>query len=231
MQDYKRAIVIGSKQTYGKGTVQNVLDLSRMVRNSSHGDLGALKVTRQKFYRINGGSTQLEGVKSDVVVPDRYSFIDIGERDQENPLAWDKITPVDFNLWNSYYDYDTTINKSKERMANNDQLKLIERNAKWAKTKMDEKVYSLNYKEYKSRLDKNEEEAKAFDAISDYQTDLLFNSLPYEQRLFEQDTVLKEKRERWHEALSQDVYVEEALNVLDDLKMTYEIKKVATIKD
>ena len=90
MQDYKRAIVIGSKQTYGKGTVQNVLDLNRMVRNNSNGDMGALKFTTQKFYRINGGSTQLEGVKSDVVVPDRYSYINIGEKDQDNPLPWDK---------------------------------------------------------------------------------------------------------------------------------------------
>src|SRR5690606_28464269 len=68
MQDYKRAIIIGSKQTYGKGTVQNVLDLNQWVKNSDFGDLGALKITTQKFYRVNGGSTQLEGVKSDVVV-------------------------------------------------------------------------------------------------------------------------------------------------------------------
>lgn len=231
MQDYKRAIIIGSKQTYGKGTVQNVLDLNRMVRNSSHGDLGALKLTRQKFYRINGGSTQLEGVKSDVVVPDRYSFIDIGERDQENPLAWDKITPVDFEVWNSYFDYDRTIANSKERMANNAQLKLIENSAKWAKTKMDDNSYSLNYDKYKAELKLNEEEAKQFDAISDYKTNLTFESLPYEQKMFDQDTTLRDKRNRWHENLSKDVYVEEALNVLNDLKMTYEIKKVATIKN
>ncbi|WP_272021830.1 carboxy terminal-processing peptidase [Olleya namhaensis] len=231
MQDYKRAIIIGSKQTYGKGTVQNVLDLNRMVRNSSHGDLGALKLTRQKFYRINGGSTQLEGVKSDVVVPDRYSFIDIGERDQENPLAWDKITPVEYEVWNSYFDYDTTIANSKSRMENNVQLKLIESSAKWAKTKMDDNNYSLNYKKYKAELKLNEEEAKQFEAIADYKTNLTFESLPYEQKLFEQDTILRDKRNRWHENLSKDVYVEEAINVLNDLKMTYEIKKVATIKD
>jgi len=91
MQDYNRAVVIGSKQTYGKGTVQNVVDLNRWMRNSSFGDMGALKITTQKFYRINGGSTQLKGVESDVAVPDRYSYIDIGERDYENPMPWDKI--------------------------------------------------------------------------------------------------------------------------------------------
>ena len=79
MQDYKRAIVIGSKQTYGKGTVQNIVDLNRMIRSNTNGDMGAFKFTTQKYYRINGGSTQLEGVKSDVVVPDRYSYIEIGK--------------------------------------------------------------------------------------------------------------------------------------------------------
>ena len=233
MQDYKRAIIIGSKQTYGKGTVQNVLDLNRMVRNNSNGDLGALKLTTQKFYRINGGSTQLEGVKSDVVVPDRYSFIDVGEKDQDNPLPWDKIEAVDYAFWDSYFDYDKTIKNSQDRMSNNGQLKLIEENARWVKTRIDENTHALNYTEYKQKLKLNEEEAKRFDKISDYQTSLTFESLPYEKNLFETDSILKEKRERWHESLSQDVYIEEALNVLEDLKMSYAIKKVATttVKD
>jgi len=122
MQDYKRAIVIGSKQTYGKGTVQNVLDLNRIVTKNTKGDLGALKFTTQKFYRINGGSTQLEGVKSDVVVPNRYSYIDIGEKDQDNPLPWDKIEAASYSLWDSYFDYETTIKKSNDRMKVSPQL-------------------------------------------------------------------------------------------------------------
>ncbi len=227
MQDYKRAIIIGSKQTFGKGTVQNLYDLNRMVRNNQEGDLGALKITTQKFYRINGGSTQLEGVKSDVVVPDRYSFINIGEKDQQNPLPWDKIDAVDYDLWDSYFDYDTTISNSKKRMADNEQLKLIEENAKWVKARMDETQHSLNYEAYKAMLEKNEEEAKKFDKISKYETNLVFESLPYEQKLFANDTVLKDRRDSWHKSLSQDVYIEEALNVLEDLKMTYSIKKVA----
>ena len=231
MQDYKRAIIIGSKQTYGKGTVQNVIDLNRMVRNNQEGDLGALKLTTQKFYRINGGSTQLEGVKSDVVVPDRYSYVDVGEKDQENPLPWDKIDAVGYSVWSNYYDYDETITKSKERMDNNNQLKLIEENAKWVKQNMDVTTLSLNFDQYKSRMELNEQEAKRFDKISDYKTNLTFKSLPYEEEMFKKDTVLKEKRVRWHESLSQDVYIEEALNVLEDLKMQYSIKKVATIKD
>jgi carboxyl-terminal processing protease len=232
MQDYKRAIVIGSKQTYGKGTVQNVLDLNRMVRNNSNGDMGALKFTTQKFYRINGGSTQLEGVKSDIVVPDRYKYIGIGERTYDSPLEWDKIDAADYDLWENYYDYETTISKSRERMANSDQLKLIDENAKWINTIRETENFSLNYKKYKERLNTNEEEAKRFEKIADYKTNLTFNSLPYEIKLMEQDSVLKQKRERWHQNLSKDVYIEEALNVLNDLKMTYGVKtKVAAVKD
>ncbi|WP_339627133.1 carboxy terminal-processing peptidase [uncultured Winogradskyella sp.] len=232
MQDYKRAIVIGSKQTYGKGTVQNVLDLNRMVRNNSNGDMGALKFTTQKFYRINGGSTQLEGVKSDVVVPDRYSYIDIGEKDQENPLPWDKIDSVGYDVWSNYFDYETTISKSKARMANNEQLKLIDANAQWLKKISDREIYSLNYAEYKKEMSLNEEEAKRFEKLSQYKTDLTFNSLPYELKLMAKDSILMEKRNRWHVSLAKDVYIEEALNVLNDLKMTYAIKaKVANVKN
>lgn len=228
MQDYKRAIVIGSKQTFGKGTVQTVLDLNRMIKQNSEGDMGALKYTIQKFYRINGGSTQLEGVKSDVVVPDRFSYIDIGEKNQENPLAWDKIEPAEYTAWGNYFDYETTIAKSKERITANEQLKLIDANAQWVKTIRDREVYSLNYDDYKKNLDINQEESKRFDKLSDYTTNLTFQSLPYELKLMDKDSVLMEKRDRWHKTLSKDVYIEEALNVLNDLKMSYDIKKVAT---
>ena len=233
MQDYKRAIVIGSKQTFGKGSVQRILDLNRMVRNNTSGDIGALKFTIQKYYRVNGGSVQLKGVNSDVVVPDRYSYVDFSERDQYKPLAWDKIDAADYNLWNSYFDYDSTIKKSNERMANSEQLKLIDENAHWIKKIRDENMYSLSYNAYKSKLEINEEEAKRFEKLADYQNSLTFKSLPYEIALTEKDSVLKQKRERWHTSLSKDVYIEEALNVLNDLKMTYGKTKVAasTIKD
>ncbi|WP_299553171.1 carboxy terminal-processing peptidase [Seonamhaeicola sp.] len=228
MQDYKRAIVIGSKQTYGKGTVQNVYNLNDLVRSSTSGDLGALAFTTQKYYRINGGSVQLEGVQSDVKVPGRFSFIEVGEKEKDNPLPYDEITAADFTPWEYYFDYETTINKSKERMNNNPQLKLIEENARWVKSKIDETVVSLNYDTYKKDYELNNEEGKKFDAISKYKTNLTFRSHAYEKSLFAQDTTdLQEKRERWHESLAKDVYVEEALNVLEDLKISYPIKKVA----
>ena len=232
MQDYKRAIVIGSKQTYGKGTVQNVLDLNRWVRNNDLGDLGALKITTQKFYRVNGGSTQLEGVKSDVVVPDRYSFIDIGEKDQENPLPWDQIEAASYDIWDGYIDFEETLENSKRRMAQNEHIDLIKQNAEWIREQRDNTTFPLSYAEYSKEMDLNEEQAKKFDQISDYESNLTYNSLPYEMEMFAVDTTLAEKRERWHKSLSSDIYMEEAINVLEDLKVN-NIKKsgVADIKN
>ena len=218
MQDYKRAIIIGSKQTYGKGTVQNVIDLNRWLRSNEFGDVGALKLTTQKFYRVNGGSTQLEGVKSDVVVPDRYSFVDIGEKDQDNPLPWDKIDPANYSVWDGYVNFEKTISESKERMDTNQQLKLIEQHAKWIKDQSEDSFHSLKFEEYASTAERNQEMAKSFDSIKNYKTNLTFTSLPYEEELFQNDTILKEKRDRWHSSLSKDVYVEEAIHVLADMK-------------
>ncbi|AWH75677.1 tail-specific protease [Dokdonia sp. Dokd-P16] len=232
MQDYKRAIIIGGKQTYGKGTVQNVADLNQYLRKNPYGDLGALKLTTQKFYRVNGGSTQLEGVKSDVVVPDRFKYIDIGERDQENPLPWDKIKAASYDVWDGYVDFDETIENSVQRMSKSEHLQLVDDYAKWIKDRRDDQQWSLNYEKYKERIAQSEEFAKKFDAIDDYDTKLSYKSLPYEQKLFESDTILKEKRDRWHKSLTKDAYVEEALNVLKDLKINNIRKdKLAAIKD
>ncbi|MCV6628622.1 MAG: carboxy terminal-processing peptidase [Flavobacteriaceae bacterium] len=219
MQDYKRGIVLGSKQTFGKGTVQNVLELDGLVRNNEHGKLGALKLTIQKFYRINGGSTQLEGVKSDIPVVDQYSYIDIGERDQNNPLPWDKISAAYYDIWDGYIDYDKTIEKSRKRMANNPQLKLIDENAKWIKKQRDQKVYSLQIDVYNKETEQKKKKLEYFDKIYKYQTDLSFQSLPYELDLIKKDSILKMRRERWHKSLGKDVYIEEAIEVLKDLQM------------
>lgn len=231
MQDYKRAIIIGSKQTYGKGTVQNVIDLNRMVRNNTSGDMGAFKFTTQKYYRINGGSTQLEGVKSDVVVPDRYSYIDMGEKDQDNPLPWDEIQPASYDLWESPVDYETTIKRSKERMTNSSEMKLIDDNAKWVQTVRSKDSYSLKYEDYDAELQRNEKESKRFESLKDYTTNLTFESLPYELPIMEKDSIFKINRERWHESLSKDIYMEEALNVLTDLNRNLKVNKLSALKD
>jgi len=231
MQDYKRAIVIGSKQTFGKGTVQNVIPLENIVRGNEFGDLGAIKLTTQKFYRINGGSTQLEGVKSDVIVPDKYSYIDLGEKDQQNPLEWDEIPPANYEPWNGYIDYESTIASSNERMTGNAQINLIEKNAKWLKEQQEETTISLNYTAYKAEEEKDKEESQYFKSITEYDSELTFQSLKYEEALFLEDEVLREKRNRWHKNLAKDVYIEEAINVLQDLRLNnIRNAKVASVK-
>ena len=216
IQDYKRGIVVGSKHSYGKGTVQNVIDLNQFIRGNSYGDLGALKTTIQKFYRINGGSTQREGVKSDIVFPDRFSYLDMGERDEESALPWDKIEPAKYQPLN--VNFDNVIANSKKRIAANPTFNLIDENAKWIFERKDENDFSLNLNDFKREIAAADVKIKKFKAISDYNNKYTFTSLPDEVALFEKDTLLKQKRERWHEDLQKDVYMEETLNIISDMK-------------
>ncbi|ALM48743.1 peptidase S41 [Flavobacterium psychrophilum] len=216
IQDYNRGIIVGSKHTYGKGTVQNLIDLNQFVRGNDLGDLGALKTTTQKFYRINGGSTQREGVSSDIVMPDRYSYIDMGERDIDNAMPWDKIDAANYKAVKS--NFDAPIANSKKRMAENEQFKLMDENAKFIFAKKDDNTYNLNVDKFKAKVAETEAVAKKFKALSDYKNNLTFDALPYEKAIFEKDASLAEKKKRWYESLSKDIYVEEALNVLDDMQ-------------
>lgn len=218
MQDYKRAVIVGGKQTYGKGTVQNVIDLNQFVRGSSVGDLGALKTTTQKFYRINGGSTQLEGVKSDVVMPDKYAYLKMGERDIDNAMPWDKIDPAQYKTWSNEPNYDYALASSKKRIANNPYMKLIDENAKWLDERNDVATFSLQIDKYKQEQKQLDETNKKFKSIGDYTNKFEFKSLPDEEEQMKTDATLKEKRSRWHENLSKDIYIEEAIHVLDDLQ-------------
>ena len=219
LQDYERAIVLGSKQTFGKGTVQNVVDLNRFLSNSTYGNLGALKITTDKFYRINGGSTQLEGVKSDVITPDRYSYVDIGERDEDNPMSWDQITPLIYTKWHGYLNYDEVIKQSQDRVNNHPIFKLVDQDAKWIEQRQNDKSIALNYQEYVSELKADRTYADQFDAVKEYYNNLEFTIAPAEQERITKDSIFREKRERWFSDLTEDYYVEEAVNILDELKV------------
>ncbi|AJA68702.1 C-terminal processing peptidase [Myroides odoratimimus CCUG 12901] len=228
IQDYKRGIIIGSKHTYGKGTVQNLITLNDLLRKQPYGDLGALKVTLQKFYRINGGSTQREGVLSDIVLPDRYSYIDMGERDMDNAMPWDKIERATYTPYNN--DFSAVIKSSKERIALNEQFKLIDENAQWINERKDEKEVPLSLEKYRAKQKEVEEKAKKFKAISKYKNELKFTSLPSELARIKNDTILESKRDRWHEMLNGDVYIEEGVKILKDLD-TKKIYKVSGDKN
>lgn len=215
IQDYNRGLVLGSKHSYGKGTVQNLLDLNRF-GNKKIGDLGAMKFTSQKFYRVNGGSTQLKGVESDLVLPDRFLYVDTGERDNDNAMQWDKIAKAKYNVFD--YNFAPVKDKSKSRVAANAQFKLIDESAKWVKSQQDDNTFPLEYNEYLAKSKQLEEQSKRFNVLKDYKNSLAFTSLPHDESLIKNDTVLQNKRKRWFKSLNNDVYVEEAVNVLKDIK-------------
>ena len=221
MQDYERAIIIGGNQTWGKGTVQNVFPLNRMVRGNTKGDLGALRYTTQKYYRVNGGSVQLEGVKSDINLPFRYKYLDFGEKDSENPLQWDEIENINYQKWNSNFDFDFAIKNSQKRMKESEHLKLVDENAKWIKDIREKKIFNLNYQKFRSELEENIKTTEKFKKLDNFSLDYSFKSLPYETQMIENDSILGKKRERWHKSLNKDIYIGEALNVLSDLRFSY----------
>ena len=217
LQDYERAVVIGSNNTFGKGTVQNVLDLNRFLSNSDF-DLGALKITTEKFYRINGGSVQLKGVESDIVTPNTYSHIDIGEADEKNPLKWDQIDKASYRKWDGYYNLESVINDSKLRVSKNELFNLIDQNAKWFSERRENKSYSLNYDTFKNEQKKNKLKLKKFDKVKDYSNNLRFNLLSDQSSNIKDTDEYKENRKRWHNSLKSDIYVNESINVLLNLK-------------
>ena len=217
MQDYKRAVIIGGNQTYGKGTVQNILPINQFTKYKK--DLGYIKMTIQKFYRVNGGSTQIEGVYSDIIMPSRYSYMKFGERDLEGALIWDKVPQANYIQTNSYENFADVVYNSNQRIASNTQFKLVNEYAKWLKENQDDSSYSLNYKAFAKENEVQEKEAEKFKSVFKYNSKLKFLSPKYELPLLKKDTTLADKRTAWHKNLSKDMYVSEALNVLSELKL------------
>ena len=218
MQDYNRAVILGGNQTYGKGTVQNILPINKFYPNYKN-DLGYLKMTIQKFYRINGGSTQVEGVYSDIAMPTRFSYMKYGERDLEGALPWDKVPQASYSQVNTYSNFSDVVTTSIERINKDPKFQLIDEYAKWLKKVQDDSSFSLNYKEYQKESKLSDAYAEKFKSVFKYQSGLAFNSPSYELPLFELNKDLKEKRDAWHKNLSKDLYISEALNVLSQLKL------------
>ena len=218
MQDYNRAIILGGNQTYGKGTVQNIIPINKFYPNYDK-KLGFLKMTIQKFYRINGGSTQVEGVYSDIAMPTRFSYMSYGERDLEGALKWDKVPQANYKPINSYINFSDVVTTSIERINNDPKFQLIDEYAKWLKNEQEDSTYSLNYKQYKKEFKEREVFSKKFNSVFKYKSNLTFNSPKYELPLFKDNKDLEEKRMAWHKNLSKDIYISEALNVLSQLKI------------
>ncbi|MXV39097.1 tail-specific protease [Flavobacteriaceae bacterium Ap0902] len=215
LQDYQRAVIIGSPKTYGKGTVQTLSPLNRFMESTD--EYGMLKFTIQKFYRINGGSTQLKGVASDIAIPDRYTYMNISEDAHESALPWDQINPLKYSPWNSTWDLEQIKAKSEKRIQESSQIQLIDEYAKYMKTIDEENEISLNFDEFKTQYEERKEKNEKFEQLSEYKNGLKLESPAYEINLMENDSVLSERRKKWHKNLEKDIYLEETVNVLKDM--------------
>jgi carboxyl-terminal processing protease len=225
MQDYDRAIIVGGKSTYGKGTVQNFTELDRMVprKPADMEELGSVKMTIQKFYRIDGGATQLKGVTPDLVMPDYYNYMDFGEKDLEYAMPWDEIEPLTWNAWTPTYDEDYILEISRKRVDSDTLFRLIEENGRRLEELRENSTYDLNYQAYEKTLTEREKAAEKFDRIGKDTFDIKIDVLAYDLPEILADTSKKARTDAWIKDLTKDVYLVEAFNILEDIH-NYEVK-------
>lgn len=227
IQDYKRGVIIGSTTTYGKGTVQRNIGLDRdlgpaMAANS---ELGTIKLTLQKFYRINGGSTQLKGVNSDIVLPDELEYVKIREKDDPDALPWDTIQRADYKTWKAGYDLKSIENASAARVNSNSVFNLIKKNSEWL-AKQNDKIYSLNLEKFRNEKKQISAANKELDTlISKLPKELTVNTLTGEENKFASDKDKEERMVTWRKSLKNDIYLNEAINVINDMSSS---QKTAT---
>lgn len=217
IQDYGRGVIIGSTSTYGKGTVQRPIPLEPTSPMSANSELGSLKLTLQKFYRINGGSTQLKGVVPDVVLPDYYEYLKFRERDNPDALPWDEITKANYSAWQQGYSLQTVKNLANARVATDSVFRLI-------KTKTDvlaanaDKEYSLQLDKFKKEQKANREAVKEIERLVKLSQAMQVSYLKQdEQRYVSEDKDKTERYKQWLNNLGKDVYVNQAVKVINDM--------------
>lgn len=223
LQDYNRAIIVGSNSTFGKGTVQRFFNLDEAYKGKGpeYTNLGNIKVTMQKFYRVNGGSTQLKGVTPDIVLPDSYHYLDIGEKDYDYAMDWSVIDPVEFEQdVLTYPNLEDIAVSSEKRIAMHPEFALIMENAKRLKANRDVTSYPLSLDEYELFLDKREEEAEQFKDIMDSEIgNLIIKNIQTDVAYINSDESRIARNEDWIKNVSKDIYLEEVLKIMKDAKL------------
>ncbi|MEA3496384.1 MAG: carboxy terminal-processing peptidase [Bacteroidota bacterium] len=218
MKDYNRAIIIGNN-TFGKGTVQRFIGLDQHVtKPDDMKELGSLKLTIQKFYRINGKSTQMNGVKPDILLPDKYKYIKVGESELDNPLQWDEIEKSEYQVWDATYNIDKIVKKSKKRIESDSTFILIDERALKLKEQTDITSYSLKLKDYQEYRENLRNITKKYKNIQKVNPLIDVFSLSADKEIIEADSSKSARIEAWHKSLTKDRQVSEALNVIGDIK-------------
>jgi len=218
IQDYHRGVVMGSTSTYGKGTVQRIFDLDEALpaELNSVKPIGSLKLTTQKFYRVNGGSTQFKGVVSDIVVPDLYSYLDEGEKESDYPLKWDEIQPARYRPWNAAPALDKLRANSKARVATNPSFRVMDDMVKSMRKRKDETVISLKLSTYRAEQQESKVISDRYEAAQKTTTGLAFSPLAADVRTLGGDTVKINRASRTTKSLRKDITIGEAVSVIQD---------------
>ena len=217
IQDYGRGVVIGSTTTYGKGTVQRNLGLDpESGYLNSNSDLGTIKLTLQKFYRVNGGSTQLKGVASDIVLPDNYEYLKFREKDDPDALPWDEIQKASINNWKSGYELATIQKLSEARLQSNKAFKLIKENTDWL-AKQNDREYPLNFEKYQKEQKAIRTTVRQIEALKKLETEMDVNSLPQDATRFTYDKGKQDRFDQWIKNLRKDIYIDQAAKVTADM--------------
>lgn len=221
IQDYKRGLVIGSTSTYGKGTVQRNISLdggnaSPFSLAGTAAELGTIKLTLQKFYRINGGSTQLKGVTPDIILPDQFEYLKYREKDNPDALPWDEIQKASFSPSKTWYDINEVVSKGRERVRNNSNFNAIHEAVNQLE-KINDKVYSLQLEKYKAEQKQIREVIKKIDEVNKLKTELSLSLLPIDEKRLSEDNDKLERRKQWAKSLGKDIYLAETVNVVRDM--------------
>ena len=217
MQDYGRAVIVGSSSSHGKGTVQRFLNLNQTIRNKNIPDLGSIKLTIQKFYRINGDATQLKGVSSDILLPDNYMYIKTGEKEQDYPMAWDQIESASYDS-KSYQVKKSVFETSNARVQSNETFKLIEENARRWEKQRESRKYPLSIAKYALQEEKQKAEGEKFEILNKLEiSGFEVSNIPSDLEKIKTEESRMKLNKDWIKSINKDPYVYESLQIIEDL--------------
>ncbi|MDQ3109312.1 MAG: carboxy terminal-processing peptidase [Bacteroidota bacterium] len=222
IQDYKRGVIVGSSSSsFGKGSVQNFFDLDDYPSQGTSSEmmpLGSVKVTIQKFYRINGGSTQLKGVVPDVQLPGYYSFDEQGEKDLDFPMPWDQIPAAPYKTWKNDPDYSKIKKNSSARVAASSSFTLVSQKSAQLKREKDLTTESLYLEDYNASREALKDENKKFKPLEEPIKGWSINMLAADKLVLQSDTSKMARKNDFLEKISKDPYINEAANIVKEQK-------------
>jgi carboxyl-terminal processing protease len=215
IQDYKRGIIIGSTSTFGKGTVQRPFPLERNSLAMDSG-LGTIKLTMEKFYRISGGSTQLRGVASDIVLPDAYEHSKYREKDQPDALPYDVIAKATYTPFRTNYNINAISSESNDRIKNNAVFNQIGVDADWLDKESDQ-PYPLNIDKYRQRQQEVKDTVSHIEKLGKLSQSMNLSFLSVDSTKYNADKDKGDRYHAWLNALSNDIYLKETVTVMGDM--------------